>query len=104
GPAGNDGADGADGATGPAGADGATGPVGPAGPAGPEGPVGPTGADGFQSYRAGTARLRSSGTPTGQTAISFSSALSNANYRVMWMFTSNPDWGGNNSWGYLYAT
>jgi hypothetical protein len=20
------------------------------------------------------------------------------------MFTSNPDWGGNNSWGYLYAT
>ena len=122
GPAGADGLDGADGAPGPAGppgpagadgadgADGATGPAGPPGADGADGadgatgPAGPPGADGFQSYRAGTATLRSSGTPTGQTAITFSSAMSSATYRVAWMFTSSHDWGGNNSWGYLTVT
>jgi hypothetical protein len=79
----------------PGGADGATGPAGPAGP---------TGADGFTSYRAGTVTLRSTGTPTGQTTVTFSSAMSSADYRVAWMFTSTPDWGGNNSWGYISAT
>jgi hypothetical protein len=48
--------------------------------------------------------LRSSGTPTGVTAVTFSSAMPTANFRVAWMITSDTDWGGNSGWGYLYVT
>jgi hypothetical protein len=130
GPMGPAGADGADGATGPAGpagpqgdpgpqgdigpigpagADGATGPAGPQGDPGPQGDkgdtgsTGPAGADGLMTYRSGSATLRSSGTPTGQTTITFSSPLASANYNVSYVFTSSVNFGPHMD-AYLYVT
>ena len=115
GPAGADGEDGATGPMGPAGADGedgATGPMGPAGADGEDGADGSDGSDGtdgtdgtdgatgpagpvFSNYRSGCATLRSSGTPTGQTQVAFSSAMPNANYTVAVVFTSDTSFGIN---------
>ena len=93
------GADGADGATGP---EGPQGPAGPTGAAGPTGPQGPAGTDGLYSYRAGQVTLRASGTPTGETTVTFSQALASANYQVSLNFASAIDWGSNNAFGYMY--
>jgi hypothetical protein len=45
------------------------------------------------TYRAGTATLRSSGAPTGETTVTFSTPLANANYLVSYIFTSDVAWG-----------
>src|SRR4029079_3670475 len=81
GPTGSQGPQGDVGPTGPPGAQGDPGPTGSHGPRGDVGPQGPPGIDGLLTYRAGSATLRSSGTPTGQTTSTFSRALENTNYR-----------------------
>ena len=48
--------------------------------------------------------LRSSGTPTGQTTVTFSSAMASANYHVAITITSDTDWGNSAGWGYVLAT
>jgi hypothetical protein len=83
------GATGAAGATGPAGATGATGPQGPAGPV---------------NLRAGAVTLRSSGTPAGITAVTFTSGMTcGASYTVSLTLTSSTSF-SNNTWGYGAAT
>ncbi len=56
------------------------------------------------TYRSGGATLRSSGTPTGQTTVTFSSPLANANYRVSYVFTSDTDWSAQHVDVYLFVT
>ena len=36
--------------------------------------------------------------------MTFSSAMPSANFRVAWMFSSDTDFGGNSSWGYLFVS
>ena len=45
--------------------------------------------------------LRSSGTPTGQTVVTFGNAMADANYHVSYAFTSDTDFGPHH---YLYIT
>ena len=55
------------------------------------------------TYRSGSATLRSTGTPTGQTTITFSSALANTNYNVSYVFSSSVNFGPHMD-VYLYVT
>jgi hypothetical protein len=48
--------------------------------------------------------LRSSGTPTGQTAVTFSGALSDTNYTVVYSITSDTDWGAQHIDWYIAVT
>jgi hypothetical protein len=48
--------------------------------------------------------LRSSGAPTGETIVTFSSDMPTANYRVAFMITSDIDWGGSSGWGYIFVS
>jgi len=56
------------------------------------------------TYRAGNVTLRSSGTPTGQTTVTFSTAMANANYHVAYMLTSDTDWNAQHLDVYLFVT
>jgi hypothetical protein len=55
------------------------------------------------TYRSGSATLRSSGSPVGQTTITFSSPLANTNYNVSYIFTSSVNFGPHMD-SYLYVT
>jgi hypothetical protein len=92
------------GPTGPPGAQGDPGPTGSQGPKGDTGSQGPPGIDGLLTYRAGGATLRSTGTPTGQTTVTFSQPLANTNYSVAYSITSDTDWSAQHIDWYLVVT